>query len=85
MEHILHILEAQIVEGFIIKVRFDNGKTKTVNAMPLLKGPVFEPLKSLKEFQKLSVDTISRTLVWPNGADLAPETLFNLNEEKISA
>ena len=38
-------------------------------------GTVFEPLKSVPEFAKLYVDPEWSTLVWPNGADLAPESL----------
>jgi len=41
----------------------------------VLWGPVFEPLQSVPEFAKLCVDPEWSTLVWPNGADLAPESL----------
>jgi hypothetical protein len=37
---------------------------------------VFEPLKDVAEFAKLRADPELSTLVWPNGADFAPEFLY---------
>jgi hypothetical protein len=45
---------------------------------PLLHGPVFEPLQDPTEFAKVFLDPICRTIAWPNGADLAPEALYEL-------
>lgn len=49
-----------------------------VDVSPLLTGEMFEPLKDPRIFAKLTIDPISKTIVWPNGADLAPEALYNL-------
>ena len=40
-----------------------------------LHGPVFEPLKNIEVFRQFVVHPELRTLVWPNGADFAPEFL----------
>lgn len=40
-----------------------------------LEGPVFEPLQDPEAFARFRVDPDVQTLVWPNGADLAPEFL----------
>jgi hypothetical protein len=37
---------------------------------------VFEPLKDREIFRRFTVDPEAGTLVWENGADLAPESLF---------
>ena len=37
---------------------------------------VFEPLKDIDEFRKVTLDRDIRTIVWPNGADFAPEFLY---------
>ena len=39
-------------------------------------GPVFEPLKDPAYFAQVTVDAELGTVVWPNGADLAPDALY---------
>ncbi|MCC4273058.1 DUF2442 domain-containing protein [Marinomonas communis] len=41
----------------------------------LLKRPIFEPLQELDQFKAFTVDPELGTVVWSNGADLAPEFL----------
>ena len=52
---------------------------------PLLTGPVFEPLKEQRYFERVSVDPIAGTVVWPNGADFVPEALYELEAVKIGS
>jgi hypothetical protein len=37
---------------------------------------VFEPLRDVKVFGQLRVDPELDTIVWPNGADFAPEFIY---------
>jgi hypothetical protein len=69
------ILEARHVTGYKIWLRFRDGTQGEVDLERWLTGPVFEPLKGLGFFRQFSVDPRICTLVWPNGADIAPETL----------
>ncbi len=41
-----------------------------------LNGPVFKPLKDKSKFSTLRVDKELETIVWENGADVAPEYLY---------
>lgn len=77
-DRILHILDVAVVTGFILKLEFDDGTVKSVDVKPLLTGPVFKPLHDLSFFAKVSIDPVSQTVVWPNGADFAPEALYEL-------
>jgi hypothetical protein len=75
---ILHVVEATVCGTHRLKVLFNNGVQKTVDLTPLLTGPVFRPVKDPEYFARVVVDAEAGTIVWPNGADLAPEALYDL-------
>ncbi|MFN0150123.1 MAG: DUF2442 domain-containing protein [bacterium] len=82
---VLHIRGAKACGPHSLVVEFDDGVTKRVNLKPLLTGPVFEPLLDPLYFARVTVDPTCGTVVWPNGADLAPEALRDLPEEPESS
>ncbi|HEV2071695.1 MAG TPA: DUF2442 domain-containing protein [Acidimicrobiales bacterium] len=64
--------------GHRLRLTFADGNVGDVDltdkvGAPL--GPVFEPLRDVEYFAQVSVDTEIGTVVWPNGADLAPDVL----------
>ena len=73
---ILHVTKARYLEDYRIEVSFNDGKTGTVDLSKSLTGSVFDPLKDIGIFSQLKVDKELYTIVWPNGADLAPEYLY---------
>jgi len=48
-------------------------------------GGVFEPLRDLKYFRRLRADHEAGTIVWPNDADIAPETLYAAAQARATA
>jgi hypothetical protein len=70
------VVEASVIAPYKLKVVFRDGRRRTVDLTTLLHGPVFEPLRDPNEFAKATVDAELGTVVWPNGADLAPEFLY---------
>lgn len=74
MDYLPVVVSASYVKEYKIKVTFDNGTQKVVDCQKWLKGGIFESLKEKKEFKKFFVD--GWTVAWPNGADIAPETLY---------
>lgn len=78
----LHIKHARYIEGWKIWVSFDDGTEGEVDLEGNLNGPIFEPLKKAEIFAKVSVDPELETVVWPNGADLAPEFLKELHNKQ---
>lgn len=73
---IVHVVDAKYVSDYKIWVKFDNGEEGEVDLEDLLWGEVFEPLKEKGNFQKFAVDREAGTIVWDNGADIAPESLY---------
>jgi hypothetical protein len=69
------IVEAKYVRDYTIRLRFADGVEGDVDLSRELFGPVFEPLKSPAVFRQFSIHPELHTLVWPNGADFAPEFL----------
>jgi len=66
--------------SYVYHVVFDDGKRGDVDFGWLLeKGPVFEPLRDVAFFRRAGIE--GGTIAWPNGADVAPETLY----EKVAA
>ena len=77
----LHIKKVKHISDFRLWLSFDDGSSGEVDLKNLLNGPIFEPLKDLNVFSKVSVDPELETIVWPNGADLAPEFLKDLHNK----
>jgi Protein of unknown function (DUF2442) len=80
---VLHILSAEVVGDHRLRVEFDDHTQRTLDLSPLLEGPVFEPLHDPEYFARVVVDPVCGTVVWPNGADLAPEALYDLPGEEV--
>jgi hypothetical protein len=71
------ILEAEPRDGCVVRVRFEDGTAADVDLSYLLAyGGVFEPLRDPQFFRRLRADHEAGTIVWPNAADIAPETLY---------
>ncbi len=69
------IVAARYVSGYTVWLRLSDGTEGTVDLFAELSGPVFEPLRDIAVFSQVSLHPELRTLVWPNGADFAPEFL----------
>lgn len=74
----LHVKNAEYLGDYKVKVIFNNGRTGVADLSSALKGPVFEVLQNKSLFSKLKVDEELETIVWPNGADIAPEYIYYL-------
>jgi len=67
--------DVTVVRPYVLRVKFADGAVRTVDVEPLLHGPMFEPLRDPALFAEAQIDHELGTVVWANGADLAPEFL----------
>jgi len=72
-----HIVEARYVAGRNVWFRFRDGTSGEIDLSTALRGPVFEALRDPVVFKQFYVHAEFHTLAWPNGADLAPEFLYD--------
>ena len=71
----LHVKEAKYLHDYVIWLKFNDGTEGEVDLANELEGEVFESLKDINQFKSFKVDPEMETIVWANGADLAPEFL----------
>ncbi len=72
---ILHVVEVHYEHEYVIRVRFNDGAEGLVDLADELYGEMLEPLRDPARFTAFRVDPELETIVWANGADLAPEFL----------
>lgn len=68
------VVDAEYRGEFKVWLLFNDGMEGTVDFSDWHTGEVFEPLKEPEYFVRFFLD--GGTLAWPNGADIAPETLY---------
>ena len=68
------VIRATYRGDYRIELVFHDGVQATVDFSQWLDGPVFEPLRDHEYFRRFFID--GGTVAWPNGADIAPETLY---------
>jgi hypothetical protein len=79
------IIEVRPLANYRLWLRFHDGKSGTVDLSAELWGPMFEPLRDQQLFAQARVDPELDTVTWPNGADLAPEFLYDAAQPLIPA
>lgn len=70
------ITEATVVQHGVLRITFADGVSGDVAVLDRMHGPVFREACTPEGFAKVAVDHETGTVVWPGGADLAPDTLY---------
>lgn len=80
----LRVTSVQSLDGYRIRVAFNDGVERDVDCAFMLHGTLGEPLRDPEYFRQVRVDNEARTVVWPNGLDPAPELLHGDCESAMS-
>jgi hypothetical protein len=77
----LHVTDVIYLKNYQLRLEFDDGKIKDIDLKDELYGEIFEPLKDTEFFRKVYINPDTGTIEWPNGADFAPEFLYEAGQE----
>lgn len=72
---LLTITDVEYLGEYTLLCTFSTGERRKVDLTPLLSYPAFEELRDKNEFIQFGLD---QTIFWKNGADIAPERLYEL-------
>jgi hypothetical protein len=75
MSELIHVSAVEVVGAHRLRLRFEDGAEGELDMTGWRWTGVFEPLRNSEFFARVQLDEQLGTIVWPNGADLAPETL----------
>jgi hypothetical protein len=81
----LHVNSVTYLGAYKLRLEFNDGVSKDVDLENELYGQVFEPLRDLSYFRREAVNPDTQTIEWSNGADFAPEFLYEIGEPVPSA
>jgi hypothetical protein len=70
------ITTAVVVSHGTLRLTFADGLSGDIDVLDRMRGPVFAQARTPAGFQQVQVDSATGTIVWPGGADLAPDTLY---------
>lgn len=69
-------VKVRALPEYRLEVEFEDGVRGIIDLAAELWGPVFEPLKDPAKFAEVGLDEFG-VVCWPNGADLAPDALYD--------
>jgi Protein of unknown function (DUF2442) len=76
MEKLVDVIEVEVLGEYVLRLTFEDGLVGDVSFVGREWRGVFEPFQDSAVFAQARVDSQFGTVVWPNGLDMAPETLY---------
>jgi hypothetical protein len=72
---LVRVRSVEPLQGYTVRLTFEDGTQKEVNLQPYLQGPIFEPIRNDPTmFRAMMVE--GGTVAWENGADIDPDVLY---------
>jgi hypothetical protein len=86
LEPLIDVTDVRVLARYVVEVTFADGSVRVIDLEPLLWGPMFKPLVAdYSLFRQIDVDPEAGTIVWPNGADISPRTLYAGSKPAVPA
>ena len=79
------VRKAKPLDSHTLWLKFSDGLEGEADISEYVWGPAFEPLGDPNYFARVRVSRLTGTVVWPNGADIAPETLYELAAATVAS
>lgn len=76
----LHVETVEYLDDYRLRLTFNNQAIEDIDLAQELYGDIFEPLKDIEYFKQVFLNPETNTIEWPNGADFAPEFLYDLGQ-----
>lgn len=70
----LKVKDVDYCGDYMLELLFNNGVRKCIDLLPFLEGEVFGELRDLEKFTQYGLTRM--TIEWANGAEFAPEFLY---------
>lgn len=74
------IINMKYIDGYKLKLKFENKEYKIVDLQSHLDGKIIEPLKDISYFKSVTLNKDIDTIVWPNNADFSPDFLYEIGQ-----
>ncbi len=75
-----YVEKLEYLEAYKLRLTFKNQVTQDIDLSTEIYGEIFEPLNDIEYFQQVFLNPETKTIEWPNGADFAPEFLYELGQ-----
>jgi hypothetical protein len=79
------IAEVHVLSHGRLRLTFADGLVGDIDVLERMAGPVFEHARTMEGFSEVRVDAETGTVVWPGGADLAPDVLYAHLRDRVTA
>lgn len=70
----IQVTDVEYLRDYSLICTFSDGAVKIVDMSPILDAPAYKELKDVEKFKQFGLD---ETIFWTNGADIAPEWLYD--------
>lgn len=86
LQPLIDVTGVRVLARYVVELTFADGSVRVIDLEPLLWGEMFEPLTTdYDTFRQVRVDPDAGTIVWPNGADISPRTLYAESKPVVPA